>query len=636
MQHSISSDINKPTSAISDSPAAELLHAFLTLPGMVRPLVSRDGKWIAWSWFRVGPTADVFAAPTDGSSPPIRLTNSSENALLVSWTPDSRAVIVQQDKNGDERYQLFRVDLEHAGKMQPLTESNPRYYIRGGNLHPNNYWLVYGANFDVNSNQEIEATWVYRHDLDTGERIPLARPKRAIAVWPQLSPIGTHVLYSRGDLHPSGQQVWLVDIEGRGDRELLNFGNDVKTAASWFPDGRRLVVLAERKTHRRLGVYDLETSDLRWLVDDPSINIESASVPYGSNEIVVIEVNQARARSFLLDPETSAVKEFPSEVFDNVVLLGPVEHHLISQIYSSTQPDEVILFSITAPEDRTSLSRVWERTSLTPHDLYCAEDFRWKSVDGVQIQGWLYRTRAEARGTIVYVHGGPTVHSENRVNPEIQFLLSQGFNILDPNYRGSTGFTLEFRESIKAEGWGGKDQEDIRCGIETLIAMGVAQRGRVGITGTSYGGYSAWCAITRFRPDVVAAAAPICGMSDLVVDYETTRPDLRPYSEEMMGGSPLTVPERYYERSPIHFIGNIRGSVLIVQGMQDPNVTPENLRTVVAALEKAGVPYETLIFEDEGHGIYKRRNQKILYQRLAEFFAKSFSAATVVEKLSNN
>jgi dipeptidyl aminopeptidase/acylaminoacyl peptidase len=631
MQHSIFAELDKQTSAIGDTRTAELLDAYLTLPGMVRPLVSRDGKWVAWTWFRTGPSADVFAAPTDGSSRPVRLTNSPENTVLVSWTPDSRAVIVQQDKNGDERYQLFRVDLEHAGTMRPLTESNPRYYIRGGNLHPNTDWLVYGANFDISSNQAIEATWVYRHDLATGERLPLSRPNRAIAVWPQLSPTGAHVLYARRDLHPSGQQVWLVDIEGRADRELLNFGSDVKTTASWFPDGRRLVVLAERKTHRRLGVYDLETSDLRWLIDDPTINIESAFVPFGSDEIVVLEVNEARARSFLLDPETCAVKQFPSEIFDNLVLLGPVEEdHWISQIYSSTQPDEVISFSITSPKDRTSLSRVWERTSLTTHDLCYAQDFRWKSVDDLQIQGWLYRTKAEARGTIVYVHGGPTVHSENRVNPEIQFLLSQGFNILDPNYRGSTGFSLKFRESIKAEGWGGKDQEDIRCGIETLIAMSVAARGRVGITGTSYGGYSTWCAITRFPPEVVAAAAPICGMSDLVVDYETTRPDLRPYSEEMMGGSPLTAPERYYERSPIHFIGNIRGSVLIVQGMQDPNVTPENLRTVVAALEKAGVAYELLTFEDEGHGIYKRRNQKILYQRLAEFFAKSFSTVTRV------
>jgi dipeptidyl aminopeptidase/acylaminoacyl peptidase len=113
-------------------------------------------------------------------------------------------------------------------------------------------------------------------------------------------------------------------------------------------------------------------------------------------------------------------------------------------------------------------------------------------------------------------------------------------------------------------------------------------------------------------------------MTDLVVDYRTTRPDLRPYSEEMMGGTPEQQPERYRERSPIHFVGNIQGELLIVQGMRDPNVTPENVRFVRRALDAAGIRYEVLAFEDEGHGISRPENQRILYQRLAQFFKQAF------------
>ncbi len=196
--------------------------------------------------------------------------------------------------------------------------------------------------------------------------------------------------------------------------------------------------------------------------------------------------------------------------------------------------------------------------------------------------------------------------------------------MLDPNYRGSTGYGLPFQEAIKEDGWGGREQEDIRAGIEALLAEGLAAPGRVGITGTSYGGYSSWCAITRWPPELLAASAPVCGMTDLVVDYETTRPDLRPYSEEMMGGRPDQVPERYRARSPLHFVENIRGRLLIVQGLQDPNVTPENVHAVRAALDAAGVPYDLLAFEDEGHGIAKPANQRVLYPRLAEFFAAAF------------
>ena len=212
----------------------------------------------------------------------------------------------------------------------------------------------------------------------------------------------------------------------------------------------------------------------------------------------------------------------------------------VGQYFSACQPNDVVRFALSAsdPADFVSLSRIWERTPLTAADFAPAEDFRWTSVDGLAIQGWLYRASGAAKGTIVYVHGGPTSHSQDRINNQIQFFVKQGFNVLDPNYRGSTGFGLTFQESIKIEGWGALEQADIRSGIEALIAAGIAEPGKVGITGTSYGGYSSWHASVHFPLDVVAASAPICGMTDLVIDYENTRPDLRPYSEEMMGGSP--------------------------------------------------------------------------------------------------
>jgi dipeptidyl aminopeptidase/acylaminoacyl peptidase len=109
-----------------------------------------------------------------------------------------------------------------------------------------------------------------------------------------------------------------------------------------------------------------------------------------------------------------------------------------------------------------------------------------------------------------------------------------------------------------------------------------------------------------------------------VVDYNTTRPDLRPLSEEMLGGRPDQVPERYHERSPINFVQNIRGKLLIVQGALDPNVSPENVRQVRERLEANKIPYKLLVFEDEGHGIGKPANQEELYPRLADFFKQAF------------
>jgi dipeptidyl aminopeptidase/acylaminoacyl peptidase len=608
---------------------AEYLEALLTLPTLEFPKLSRDGRWAAWTWYRTGPAADVYAAPTDGASPPVRLTETPHDTVVVAWTPDSRSLLVSQDRDGDERAQLFRVDLDQPGLMHPLTEPTPNFYLAGGQLHPNGHWLIYGANLDISSGQEVEPTWLYRHDLKTGERLPLARPRRGCYYEPQLNTPGTHILYQRNDPHPAGLQVWLVDIDGREDLEIVNVGADKKAHAFWLPDGQRALVLAETDTHQRVGVWELASGALRWLVDDPERNIESAYVPFGSQQAVLIESEQARVRALLLDLSTGEEMALPA-VPGALIPLAPVgDGDWVGRYYSSQQPEDLVRISLKRvhPDHFVSLTRIWERTSLSPEDLVPASDFRWRSVDGLEIQGWLYQARGKAKGTIVYVHGGPTWHSEDWVNAQIQFLVSEGFNVLDPNYRGSTGFSLAYRESIKEDGWGGREQEDIRTGIEALVAAGIAERGKVGITGTSYGGYSSWWAITHFPPDVVAASAPICGMTDLVVDWETTRPDLRPYSEEMMGGSPEEVPERYHERSPLYSVRDIRGSLLIVQGLTDPNVTPENVRVVQAALQEAGVEYQLLAFEDEGHGIHRPKNHRVLYPRLAEFFAQAFAPA---------
>ena len=601
------------------------LDALLSLPEMWGTMVSPNGAWVAWTWHRAGPTAEVYAAPTDGSSRPQRLSDSGQDTMLVAWTPDSRAVIVKQDTDGNERYGLYRIDLERPLHMQSLTDPMPDYFLRGGHLHPDGRWLVYGMNYDVERDAEIEQTWIYRHDLETGERLPLARPAKAAYTTPRLNATGTHILYARMDRHPAGYQMWLVDIAGDSDREILNVGDDKKVFGSWFPDGERVLVKAETQTHTRLGIWQNDV--IRWVLDDPERNIENAYVPHGSDQIVVVEVRDARTQCSLLDPVTGSERHLPP-CPGNLVLHAPVgDGDWTALYYSAQQPEDVVRLSLEMddPAQFTSLARVWERTTLSHTDLTPAEDFRWTSVDGLAVQGWLFRAKEMARGTVVYVHGGPTAHTKDTIYPAIQYYVRQGFHVLAPNYRGSTGFGLPYRELIRQTGWGGLEQDDIQTGIEALIAAGIAERGKIGITGTSYGGYSSWCGITRCEPDILAAAAPICGMTDLVVDYHTTRPDLRPYSEEMLGGSPDQVPERYHERSPINYVENIQGRLLIVQGLQDPNVTPDNVRVVTEALQNAGVEYELLAFEDEGHGVYRPANQKKLYQTLHQFFESAFN-----------
>ena len=534
-----------------------------------------------------------------------------------------------EDKSRNERVRLFEVAIDKPEEMIPLTEENPPFFLRGGALHLNRKWLVYGANYDLEKKKEIEATWVYRQDLENRDKMVLAKPKKPTWLYPQLNKQGTHVLYNRKELHPKGEQYWLVDIEGEDDREILNFGPKAKVEALWLPDGQRVGFIAETKNGKAqkyysLGIYNTETEETYWLIDNPDRNIERIRSPINSHHLIVLEYQKATVRSSIIDL-TSMKERFLTKIKGSLVPIGPVtDEEWVGLYYSSTQPHEIIKFDLNniAPSRFQTLTHVWERTTVKREDLTPAEDFSWKAKDGLMIHGWLYHAKTASKKIIVYVHGGPTGHSEDSINAQIEYYTSRGFNVLDPNYRGSTGYGVEFEDLIRVNGWGSDEQEDIWSGIKALIERRIAEKGKIGVTGTSYGGYSSWYAITK-ASELVSAAVPICGMTDLVVDYKTTRPDLRPYSEEMMGGNPKQVPKRYYERSPINFVHQIKGRLMIVQGARDPNVTPRNVEEVRKRLDKESIEYELLVFRDEGHGILKTKNQKILFRKIAEFFAKA-------------
>jgi dipeptidyl aminopeptidase/acylaminoacyl peptidase len=600
----------------------DLIDRLLALPELEHPSLSPDGQWLAWSWSGLGATVEVWVAPTDGHEPPRRLARNEDDLHIEDWWPDSRALLLSGTRDGAELVRLYRQDLA-GGALECLTETAPDFYIHGGRVLPDGCSLTYAANVDIASGRVIEPAWIYRHALDTGRRVPLARPQRPHYDTPIPSPDGRHVLYGRIDKGPGGRQLWLVDSDGNNDRELLDLGPETKLFACWSPDGRGLAILAEDAMASRVGYYDLAAGKLSWLIEDGSRGIEQIAWPRRSPEIVVTETMEGQSRALLLDPATGGEKPF-GLAEGTWLPMAPIQGRSsgqtdwIARHYDARTPLRVVRLS--GEGELTELTMLPPGQRVAPPQLTAPDEFRWHSVDGLEIHGWLYRAPQPSKGLIVWVHGGPTWHIEARYDLELQYFVAAGFDVFAPNYRGSTGYGPAFREAIKLQGWGGLEQEDIRSGIEALMIRGLAQRGRVGISGISYGGYSSWWAITHFPTEIVAAAAPICGMTDLVIDYETTRPDLRSYSEEMMGGPPAAVPERYRERSPIHFVRNIRGRLLIVQGLQDPNVTPENLTAVRKALDAARVNYEVLTFADEGHGIAKPANRAIQNRRLVAFF----------------
>lgn len=156
-----------------------------------------------------------------------------------------------------------------------------------------------------------------------------------------------------------------------------------------------------------------------------------------------------RSASRFIDPKTGLETRFPG-VPGNLLPLGQAANgDWIAIYYASASPADLVRIASQAiqqdkltPGQLTSLTGVWQRTSLENGRLHAAETFHWLSPDGLQFQGWLYRLQPNPEHLIIFIHGGPSSHSEDKINPEIQYFLARGFNVLDVNYRGSTGFGL--------------------------------------------------------------------------------------------------------------------------------------------------------------------------------------------------
>ena len=606
------------------------LDSLMSLPNIRSYKVSPDKKHIALSINRIQDNYDVFLKSTDGTKELIPLTKTPEVTFISDWLPDSKSVLVGEDKARDERVTLYRVFLDSPNQMHPVTVIEPNFFMHGGCAGPRGDFIAYSVNYDYDTKKETKTFRVVVQDLESGSKTVIARPDRPTYIMPSADPNGRYILYNRSDEDPSGDQIWIASIDGNEDREILNFGPKAKITAEWTHDGRVLfdtdTIDGVRHDYVGIGLYDIASTKIRWLSKATEGGTYSlARVPKFSNHVIFAEEVDARRRPFIYDLDTEVLQNLTPSGGNLWPITNIGNGDWLGLFYSSTHTRDIVRFNVMEldPSKFTFITNMLSQTTIQRDELTPAEELRWTSRDDTPIHGWLYQARNPNGKTIVIIHGGPTWHSEDMLNPEIQYFCSLGYNVLDPNYRGSTGYGVNFRGLIKKDGWGGLDKEDVRYGIESMILNGLAQPNKIGIYGTSYGGYMSWLAITQFPPDVVAAAAPICGMTDLVVDYETTRPDLRPYSEEMMGGSPSEVPEIYQERSPINYVQNIRGKLLIVQGLRDPNVTKANVAEVEKRLESNKVPYEKLVFDDEGHGIIREKNVKNLLVRLAEFFDAS-------------
>ncbi|HYX69287.1 MAG TPA: S9 family peptidase, partial [Terriglobales bacterium] len=261
---------------------------------------------------------------------------------------------------------------------------------------------------------------------------------------------------------------------------------------------------------------------------------------------------------------------------------------------------------------------------LNPKDMVEPFLVHFPSRDGKwQISAFVYvpynaRRTLENAG-VVYIHGGPTSQTVNSFNRTIQYLVNQGYFVIAPNYRGSTGYGKEFQDA-NLHDMGGGDLEDVLAAADFLKQTGFMDPKKMAVMGGSYGGYMTMMAVTK-APEEWAAGVAIVPFVNWFTEVEHEDPLLQQYDLATMG-DPVKDKARFEERSPIHFVDRIKAPLLLLAGGNDPRCPKEEAQQVADAVSKRGGVAELKIYENEGHGFARVPNQIDAYTRVGGFLKR--------------
>jgi dipeptidyl aminopeptidase/acylaminoacyl peptidase len=292
--------------------------------------------------------------------------------------------------------------------------------------------------------------------------------------------------------------------------------------------------------------------------------------------------------------------------------------------YSDTDPGTTFLWNRKA---RTLKLQYQIREELPRASLSPSKPYDFKSSDGLEIHGYLTVPKglaAKNLPVIVWPHGGPWARDTYGYDTYAQFLANRGYAVLQPNFRGSTGYGKRFLNAGNGE-WGRKMQDDLTWGVKALISEGIADPKRVGIGGGSYGGYATLAGVA-FTPHLYAAAVAYVAPSNLITLLDAIPPYWEAGRKQMYTrmADPTTAQGKatLTAESPLTQAKAIVTPLLVVQGKNDPRVNIRESNQIVAAVRDNGKPIKYLVAPDEGHGFARPINNLALVTAMEGFYAQ--------------
>ena len=546
------------------------------------------------------------------------------------WSRDSKYLLYSQDNGGDENFNVYAIDPSLPA--DPATGIPPTRALTSLKGVRTELYDAPKAKPDILyiGLNDRDPRWhdLYELRISTGEKNLLRKNTEQIAGW---------------DFDNEGNLRLAERTNAAGDTEVLRVDPDYFTqiyncsvlescAVLGFDASNQQVYLITNKGS--LDLAELErlnttTAGIAKIESDPEnrVDLQMALTSDVDHRLLFTQYEDDTIRRYFRDPGFEKdYRALQAKLTGRKISLG-----------SRSNDENVWIVNATSDTD-PGTAYVWDRHAGTVQLQYKLREelpreslsqrrpFHYHSSDGLDIPAYLTLPRglpAKGLPLIVWPHGGPWARDVYGYDTYAQFLANRGYAVLQPNFRGSTGYGKKFLNAGNGE-WGRKMQDDLTWGVKALIAEGKADAKRVGIGGGSYGGYATLAGVA-FTPDLYAAAVAYVAPSNLITLLDAIPPYWEAGRKQMYTrmADPTTAEGKalLIAESPLTQAKAIVTPLLVVQGKNDPRVNVRESDQIVAAVRDNGKAIEYLVAADEGHGFARPINNLAMVTAMEKFFA---------------
>ncbi|MGB9073215.1 MAG: S9 family peptidase [Terriglobales bacterium] len=579
---------------------------------------SPDGKTVAFISNMSGRN-NLWLVPAEGGWP-TQLTVSDQRQTSPAWSPDGKWIAYMSDYDGDEQWDIFLVSPK-TGQVVNLTHTS-EIAEESPTWSPDGRYLAYMVKPKTSSVFEID---VYDTLMRQVKHLTTGTAKDRMNVAPIWSRDGKSIVYTQEQSKGTDSNLFVADVASAQSTLLTpHEGESLYAANDISPDGKHILITSNAGNgYQNAGLLDLAAKKIHWLTQDKwevsgeNFSPDGKYLTYtanvdGNTDIYLHEIATGKARALPLPKGLNQPAGGPSPFTRD-------SSRLLYYHNGPTAPGDLWVYNLADGKSlqltHSLVGGVRSLDMVEPYLVhYPSKDGKWTISAFVYMPYNLPRNGQHP--AIVFVHGGPTAQTLNTFNRFVQYVANQGYIVIAPNYRGSTGYGKEFQQANLFD-MGGGDLEDVLAAAGWIKQTGYVDPKKVILMGGSYGGYLTMMGVTK-APELWAAGVPIVPFVNWFTEIQNEDPILRESDLATMG-DPEKNKARYEDRSPINFVDQIKAPLYLLAGGNDPRCPKTEAQQVVDAIKKRGGVVEYNVYENEGHGFARVENQIDAYKRVADF-----------------